>query len=62
MQMSVSPTYIYIYVPHSCMCIQKSEEGIRYPGTGGTELHMVVNCHIGGGKQTQLLCKSNKCS
>lgn len=41
-----------------CMC--GLEEGIRTPLK--SELQMIVNCHVGAGKQTYIiLCKSSKC-
>lgn len=40
-------------------CLQKSEEGIRYPGTG---TGMVVNHYVGAGSESWVLCKSNKCN
>lgn len=54
MLMSVVPVcmfmHIHIYIHHTYIvwCPQRSEEGIRFPGTG-VEGMGVVNCHVDAG-------------
>lgn len=54
MLMSVVPAcmfmHIHIYIHHTYVvwCPQRSEEGIRFPGTG-VEGMGVVNCHVDAG-------------
>ena len=50
---------IYVCVPHTCLVLMETRRGCQIPGT---ELPMVVNHHVGAENQTQVLCKSSKCS
>lgn len=49
-----------IYVCHVCAwCPPRSVEG---SGCSGTEVRLVVNCHVDAENRTCALCESNKCS
>lgn len=48
---------IYEYAICVCLSLQWPEEGIISPGTRVTDGH-----HVNAGNQTQVICKSNKCS
>lgn len=41
---------VYMCMSHMCICLQKPEEGVRFPGTGVTG--SCVPPDVGSGKQT----------
>ena len=50
---------MHVYMPHVRLMPVEAEEGVR---SLELELEMAVSYSVGAGNQTQILCKSSKCS
>lgn len=58
MYMDALRNSIYDYEQLACLCPQRLEESVQWPKMG---VLIVENHHVGAGKQTWPLWKSNQC-
>lgn len=49
---------LHLRVPRLCLVSTK----VKGSGRSGTEVRLVVNCHVDAENRTRALCESNKCS